>query len=210
MRAVSSKFIAVILCVLLTACATVIHEKKQKVTINSVPEGATLTIDGKIYLTPATVPLNGKSEYYFTLTKPGYQPATGKVDGEFRIWSSVVGNIFNLTGVIGLAVDLWGSGNAFELEKDNTVTLIPLPPTAEAPIYPATPTAAGWTAAPVAPAPQAPMAQPTPAYAVPAPAPAPAYTAPSYAAPMAPEPVTPMAPLPDTGPTPTGAASSGY
>lgn len=128
MRHISSaKFLAAMLTtgLLLQGCATIIHEKKQNVTINTVPAGANLNIDGRNFITPATVPLSGKSEYYFTVAKPGYKSTSGKVDSHFRVWSSVVGNIFNLSGLIGFAVDTWGTGNAFELEKDNTVTLQP-------------------------------------------------------------------------------------
>lgn len=174
-----------LVCLALTACATIIHEKKQKVTINTVPAGATLTIDGSSYLTPATVALTGKSEYYFNITKPGYEPATGKVDSEFRVWSSVVGNIFNLTGIIGFAVDMWGTGNAYELQKDNTVSLTALPVST---MYPSVQPAYDQNGNMV------PLA---PAYA----APAPTY---SYPAPAAATPVAPIAPLPYSAPAPTG------
>jgi len=108
-------------------CASVIHESKQSVTIKSEPPGATLTIDNRTFTTPAIVALKGKSEYPFTLTAQGYKPAIGKVDSEFRVWSVVLGNIVNLTGLIGVGVDVWGTGAAYELQKDNTITLEPDP-----------------------------------------------------------------------------------
>jgi hypothetical protein len=126
MRRFSS--VAVILAVLaLSACSTVVHDKYQQVNITSNPPGATLKIDGRSFVTPATVLLKGKSEHFFTLEKAGYKTTGGKVDGDFRIWSAVIGNIFNFTGVIGFAVDFWGTETAFELQKDNSVTLEPLP-----------------------------------------------------------------------------------
>lgn len=110
----------------LSGCSTVVHEQSQNVSISSNPPGATVVIDNRRFLTPATVPLKGKPEYYFTVEKPGYKTASGKVDSEFRVFSSVVGNIFNLTGIVGFAVDYWGTGTAFELQKNNTITLEPL------------------------------------------------------------------------------------
>lgn len=157
------KVIGLVFLVVVTACATIVHDEEQPVNINSNPPGATLTIDNRTFVTPARIMLKGKSEYYFTLQAPGYQTANGKVDGKFRIWASVVGNIFNLTGLLGFAVDYWGTGTAYELQKDNTVTLQPLQPPAAsiAPMtqpyypsaYPATP--------PVAPAYSGTAASPT-------------------------------------------------
>ncbi len=140
------KLVLVMACMALSACSTIVHEKNQYVNITSNPPGATLKIDGRSFVTPASVSLKGKSEYYFTLEKEGYKTASGKVDGDFRIWSAVIGNIFNLTGVLGFAVDFWGTETAYELHKDNTVTLEPLPaavmeiqPTLQQPLVPAAP-----------------------------------------------------------------------
>jgi hypothetical protein len=157
MRRFSS--VAVILAVLaLSACSTIVHDKYQQVTISSNPPGATLRIDNQTFMTPATVPLKGRSEYFFTIEKPGYQTASGKVDGDFRIWSSVIGNIFNLTGVIGFAVDFWGTETAYELRKDNLITLQPLPvgmplgqPAMPQPLAPASPPTYITPAAPMMP-----------------------------------------------------------
>jgi len=132
------KFVlSVFLVVSMSACSTIVHEKEQQVIIRSNPSEAILKIDNRTFTTPAAVPLKGKSEYYFTIDKPGYKQAQGKVDGDFRIWSTVVGNIFNLTGFIGFAVDFWGTETAYEMKKDNTVTLEPLAETLPMqPMYP--------------------------------------------------------------------------
>jgi hypothetical protein len=156
----------------LGACASIIHESNQNVVINSNPQGAKLVIDGRTFITPASVSLKGKPEYYFTLEKDGYKMANGKVDGNFRVWSSVVGNIFNLSGILGFAVDYWGTQSAFELQKDNIVTLEPLQPLPVA--LPEATTQPATTLTQPVPQPPAPLLQPlplAPAGTTPAPAP---------------------------------------
>jgi hypothetical protein len=119
------RFVTILSVVALSGCASVMNSSKQNVTIKTNPSDASLMIDGRTLTTPAVVTLKGKSDYPFTITKAGYKPAQGKVDGDFRIWSVVLGNIVNFTGFLGAAVDVWGTGAAYELEKDQTITLIP-------------------------------------------------------------------------------------
>lgn len=76
----------------LGACASLFNETTQNVTINSIPVGATVMIDGRSFTTPATVSLKGKSEYFFTVEKQGYKPSSGKVDEQFRVWTAATGN----------------------------------------------------------------------------------------------------------------------
>ena len=139
--------LAITAMLLVGACSSIVHESQQTITINTNPQGALLKIDGRAFTTPAAVMLKGKPEYYFTVEKPGYKMAAGKVDGNFRVMSTVVGNIFNLSGILGFAVDYWGTQTAFELQKDNTITMEPMP---LPPMDPAAPlvTAPGATLSP--------------------------------------------------------------
>ena len=121
----NTKLISAFLLIALSACASVIHESNQSVAIISNPPGATLKIDGQVFTTPAVVKLKGKSEYFFTLEKNGYKTTGGKVDSNFRVWSVVLGNIVNFTGLVGIGVDVWGTGAAYELTPNNTITMQP-------------------------------------------------------------------------------------
>lgn len=131
----------------LAGCAGLLDPQLQNVTINSNPQGAVVKIDERSFATPATIPLKGNSEYYFTVEKAGYKPVAGKVDRHFRVWYSV----------------------------DNTVTLeaLPVPPVAAVQPAPPYSAPAAVTPAPLLPVPQ-PLLQPlpgTPAMAHPVPAP---------------------------------------
>jgi hypothetical protein len=113
---------AVVVGMQLTGCATIFNAKQQPVTITSVPAGAEVVIDGQTVVTPAVVQLKGKSEYYLTANLKGYKTGTAKINGDVRIGSSVVGNIFSF-GIIGMAVDFLGTGAAYKLDPAVTVNL---------------------------------------------------------------------------------------
>ena len=108
---------------LLTSCATVTGQGNQSVKINSVPQGAEVMVDGQKQTTPAVITLKGASGYPVTAKKEGYKEAYGKVNGEFRVLPTVVGNIFNLTGVIGLVVDMFGTGAAYNLDQEVNIDM---------------------------------------------------------------------------------------
>jgi len=69
-------FFIVMVFFLQTGCATIIHGgNKQKVSINSIPKVAAITINGETRgLTPATVSLKRNSNYNITMQMDGYQP----------------------------------------------------------------------------------------------------------------------------------------
>ena len=56
-----------------TGCAT-LRGDKQKMTIDTDPSGANLTVDGKTYTTPAEVMLKRKDVHAIAISKEGYQP----------------------------------------------------------------------------------------------------------------------------------------
>ena len=70
------KAIIVILSIFfISGCATIMHGDSQYVEINSVPEGASLYIDGNYFTTPAAVLLKRGHhfhEYQLLVEKEGY------------------------------------------------------------------------------------------------------------------------------------------
>jgi hypothetical protein len=115
--------LATISLISLTNCASITGPSRQPVKVNSVPSGAEVKIGGKTVVTPAVVDLKGKSEYIVTAHKAGYNDTTDVLGSEVRILASVVGNIFNLTGIIGMAVDFLGTGAAYKLDPEVNVQL---------------------------------------------------------------------------------------
>lgn len=111
------------LTVMTAACASVTGPGKQTVQINSVPEGAEVFVDGRTVTTPAVVTLKGKSEYYVKATKPGYQETSEKIDSQFRVLPVVLGNIANLTGLVGIGVDVLGTGAAYDMDDNLTIKM---------------------------------------------------------------------------------------
>jgi hypothetical protein len=99
----------------LAACASIVSDSKEVVTINSSPTAAQIAIadqsGAEVYrgTTPATVTLDASAGYFdgqaytVTFSKQGYEPATVKVDSRINGW--YVGNIV-FGGFIGwLVVD---------------------------------------------------------------------------------------------------------
>ena len=117
------KIAFIALSVFATSCATLTGPSTQSVAINSNVKGAVIKIDGQEYgQTPTVLNLKGKSSYLLTVEKQCYAPKTQTINGEVRILAGVVGNIFNLTGVIGFGVDYF-SGALFKLPSQQTIEL---------------------------------------------------------------------------------------
>jgi hypothetical protein len=114
----------------LAACASIVSDSEEMVTISSNPMAAEIVVADEsgveVYRgrTPATVTLDASDgyfdgqEYTVTLSKDGYQPTTVKVDSRINGW--YVGNIV-FGGFIGwLIVDpLTGAMWALETEHVN-------------------------------------------------------------------------------------------
>ncbi len=110
--------------VFLLGCATLSGGTNETITINSVPSGATVTVDGgAVYTTPASISLSRKKEHLLTVEKAGYKKVIIAPSREFRGLSTVGGNILWL--LPGVIVDA-ASGAMYEFEDKNfTVTLEP-------------------------------------------------------------------------------------
>lgn len=111
----------------LAGCASVTAGEFQKVRINSTPEGARAEVGGHTITTPGEVTLKGKSEYRVTAHKEGYEKASNVIHSQVRILPAVVGNIFNFTGIVGMAIDFFATGAAYKLEEEVHLTLTKKP-----------------------------------------------------------------------------------
>ena len=112
----------------LTSCATIFTRSSYPISINTEPEGATITItnyDGKeVYCgsTPANVKLKASrgymksATYYIKLSKPGYEDKKVIIQSNFDYW--YLGNVM-IGGLIGmLAVDPV-SGAMYRFKKED-------------------------------------------------------------------------------------------
>jgi hypothetical protein len=122
--------VAAIAILSLTACASIVSDSKEVVTINSSPTAAQIIIADQsgveIYrgATPATVTLDASAGYFdgqkytITFSKEGHDPATVQVDSRINGW--YVANIV-FGGFIGwLIVDpLTGAMWALDAEQVN-------------------------------------------------------------------------------------------
>lgn len=108
----------------LSGCASIMNDSRQRVTIKTIPDGAEVVVDGRTVVTPTTIDLKGKQDYYLTASKKGFRQGSGKIEGDMRIGSGIVGNIFSF-GLIGMAVDFFGTGSGWKLQPEVTMTLLP-------------------------------------------------------------------------------------
>ena len=112
-----------ILIATLASCASITGSGIQNVKIDTVPSGAEVYVDGRYYTSPAIVPLKGKSSYNVNAEKEGYKNSYGIINGKPRIGAGVVGNIFNFTGIIGVAVDFFATGAGFKLDNEVNIKM---------------------------------------------------------------------------------------
>lgn len=78
--------------------------RMQSLPIQSEPTGATVTVNGTTYTTPATVQLDRKASFYeIKVEMPGFEPQIVTLYKTVNGW--VFGNIV-LGGIIGIIVDV--------------------------------------------------------------------------------------------------------
>ena len=107
----------------LTSCATLTGPTTHQVKIDSNITGATVTVEGAgTYTTPTVVSLKGQSSYIVTAEKACYKSNSSSINGEPRILAGVVGNIFNFTGVVGIAIDYF-DGAFFKMPQETYINL---------------------------------------------------------------------------------------
>ncbi|WP_375172002.1 PEGA domain-containing protein [Marinobacter sp.] len=110
-----------------TGCASVVSGTDQKVTFNSEPEAATVTVAGRVLgKTPLTVPVDRASNQSLTFEKEGYKTYTAQLSTTTNPW--FFGNIV-IGGLVGSTTD-GVSGAIHEFSPDQYfVTLKPDTPT---------------------------------------------------------------------------------
>ncbi len=110
-----------VLTLLLTSCASIIHGGSQDVGISSSPTGASVAVDNRPYgTTPVIAHLTRKDNHIVKIDLSGYQPFEATLTRKASGW--VWGNIV-FGGLIGLAVDAI-SGGLYNLTPEQiTATL---------------------------------------------------------------------------------------
>lgn len=113
--------------ILSTGCASVVSGTDQKLTFNSEPEEATVTVSGRVLgKTPLTVPVDRGSNQSITFEKEGYKTYTAQLSTTTNPW--FFGNIV-LGGLVGSTTD-GVSGAIHEFSPDQYfITLKPDTPT---------------------------------------------------------------------------------
>ena len=117
-----------ILAFIMSSCATIIHGPTQKVNLNSQPNGATITIDGKeMGKTPKTLVLrrmgrekgvkSKKQQYDVKIALDSYYPYEITIKREMDGW--FLGNLL-FGGIIGIIVDA-SSGAMYKLTPDQVI-----------------------------------------------------------------------------------------
>jgi len=105
-------FLVLIVTILASACATIIHGTTQDIPINTKPEGCIAkTTDGQECTTPCNLSLKRKHDHTISISKDGYEPKSVKV--QHVVSGAVAGNIL-AGGLIGWGVDA-ASGGQYRL-----------------------------------------------------------------------------------------------
>ena len=130
MKALTKLFLLCIFAVSVGSCATIFTATKYKVSLNTTPDGAGITIENRagkvIYegVTPATVKLKSaagymkKEEYIITFTKNGYAKKPVNISANLDGW--YIGNIL-LGGFIGMLIVDPVSGAMYKIAKEDRV-----------------------------------------------------------------------------------------
>ncbi len=111
---------------LITGCASIVTGRDQTLTFNSEPDGATVTVAGKVVgKTPLSVQINKGKNQSLTFEKEGYKTYTTQLSTTMNPW--FWGNIV-IGGLLGSTTD-GASGAINEFSPDQYfVTLTPVTP----------------------------------------------------------------------------------
>lgn len=102
--------------ILFSNCATIVSGKQQSVSFSSTPDGATVSVDGRILgKTPMTINLERKSGQNITFEKEGYAPRSMPLATTMNSW--FLGNIIT-GGLLGSTTDGL-SGAMYEYSPNN-------------------------------------------------------------------------------------------
>lgn len=113
----------------LAGCASVISGRTQQVSFNSNPEGATVTVGGRVLgKTPFTMALQRKASQTLEFKKNGYKPLTMELETSMNMWfwgNVVIGGLFGSTtdSATGAVHRYSPSQYMVTLERDGTTTV---------------------------------------------------------------------------------------
>ena len=124
--------IFIVLMLFMNSCATMKRGNTQVISINSVPQGASVRI-GREYeyagerITPAMVILNRKSSYVVTIEKDGFKPENIIVESSASkiLWRNLIW-IHPLGWLIGVLVDIDSGAGKHLNPRDINIELTPL------------------------------------------------------------------------------------
>ena len=116
-------FLFFVTCTLLTSCASIIHGRRQEVTVSSNPTGVTVTDGVNSWVTPAKISLPRKTAHMLTFFKPGYRPQIVRL--ERTVSGAVFGNIIIPFGLVGWGIDAISGAQWKLLPEMVDVTMMP-------------------------------------------------------------------------------------
>jgi hypothetical protein len=110
---------------LLFGCATVIHGTTQKVSIITVPPGATFTVDTSLttYSTPTTIKLRRKFDHEILIARENYEPEQVHI---YHVFSMAIAGNLILGGISGWVTDSINGAKSKLIPKSINLTLKPL------------------------------------------------------------------------------------
>ena len=115
MSAITRGFLVGAMCLLVSACATIILSPEQELSISSNPSGATVTNSGQILgTTPLVADLKRNRNHNLQIELEGYHPYEVALSRSASGW--IFGNII-FGGVIGLVIDA-ATGSMYVLSPD--------------------------------------------------------------------------------------------
>jgi len=105
----------VIVSVMVSGCATIMHGNLQEINFLSSPEGAMVKVDGvDVGKTPIAKELSRKSTHVVHIVMPGYETYEMKIEKKVSGW--LFGNII-FGGIVGLIVDA-ATGSLYNLTPE--------------------------------------------------------------------------------------------
>lgn len=106
-----------------SSCATLTGPTTHQIKFETNVPNATIRVEGSgEYTSPAIIAVKGKSSYSVIAEKQCYRTNSTVINGEPRILAGVVGNIFNFTGFLGMAVDYF-DGAFFKMPQQSYISL---------------------------------------------------------------------------------------
>lgn len=110
------------LCAVTAGCATMTSGTTDVIRISSIPDGATVEVDGRTYQTPISLTLPRTKSYDVVIRKEGYLPAHRVIS---RVGNTATEGNLIAGGIVGILTDQ-STGAAFRLvPNDLKVDLVP-------------------------------------------------------------------------------------